>query len=413
MVQNNIEANFQKIVFPHITKTGGNSLVALFQGSYPIESILPSPPQLTIDEIDLLEANFDNLRFIHGHPGTNLSYWLPVENNSWITIIRDPISRYVSEYLYARNDQSTHHHKIAKNLTIVEFSKAVCGIDGNYQTRQLAVSLGYLRHYTDNLSEEIALKVVNSLKKFDFLCVTERLNESLDLLSSHFGLTYFDELHKNPTNTNSDEQNSCAEKLYKDNWAQRDYWDYYLLHISNSFLNKKNRRNKIESYINAESLNNNRSAIESEDGSSKALLFEGWYPQEWESDYPSSINSYWWCGRNASFLIQKNNSFDVEISFLVINTMGFTHTEITFKINSIYIDPQWILEGDRWRAIVILKNDFFREKNHYAILETNGSRFISFYVTDHKSFDLREKSFAIADIRIKNKSSTLFEMASS
>src|SRR5690554_5945249 len=116
------------IVFAHMMKTAGTSLNKLLIGHYGKKMhIVPGGLKLKDDfyeKRDLLrDIEKSNLSIIAGHPLRPYKDF-DIGNLQWITFMRNPLTRYVSHYLYddaLSNHFSNMRFKDMKDDSIIEW----------------------------------------------------------------------------------------------------------------------------------------------------------------------------------------------------------------------------------------------------------------------------------------------------
>jgi len=405
MEENKSNGKALQVVFPHITKTGGTSLVSKFLVSLPINKTYPPPPQLTLNSEDLsqIRGNESDYTFVHGHPGVSFVESFPIDKTLWITVIRNPIKRAVSEYLYAKYLTNNVRNQLANKTDILTFTKVVGDQNGNGQTRQLAVAMGLTKDPWSRLTDRISIEVVENLKNMEFLCVTERMSESLRLLGNYFSLPDFGNFHENTGEASSDEKAECYDILARSEWSELNWVDFSMLHVANSFLNKQINLEKRSLYIRAKFLGRDLFSFSSPDNNVKMCLFSGWEPQGWLSEPPSLGSEFWWAGDCPSILIMVAPGYRVSIAFDVINTVGFDPRELQFSINDVLLDANIISDNNPTKFSISIDETYFMNSDDGAVellIESPYGRSSS--LIDSNSDDHRKKTFAINNINLKS-----------
>jgi hypothetical protein len=113
-----------------------------------------------------------------------LHRYLP-QQVTYITVLRDPIDRTISDYYFAATGAFHPDHRAVKKLTLKQF---VCSTpNNNVQTKLLAgLAPGYDFLAGDCSTEMLAVAIAN-LRHFSLIALTERFDESLALAKRLFG----------------------------------------------------------------------------------------------------------------------------------------------------------------------------------------------------------------------------------
>jgi hypothetical protein len=195
------------LVFVHIPKTGGTSLVTMLAQRYAADAIrkimmrgmsLIVPPRARMpvslisgSKIRRLKAVLrepGGVRVIHGHFDLSLERLLP-PRAILFTMLRDPVERAISHYYHYRRQSGDPANRIAMCSTLTQWVSARGLVEmDNGQTRRLAgemkLSVGRVSRRTLDKAKE------NLAEKFSVFGLTERFEESQILLSRTFGWQY-------------------------------------------------------------------------------------------------------------------------------------------------------------------------------------------------------------------------------
>lgn len=165
----------QHIVFLHVPKCGGNSIIAMLRRASEWESFKESQIYSVNNswpEVVRSRPKEENSHFyiIHGHIGYGIHEFLPGKT-TYVAMLREPIERLYSYYRYIMalggSGWGFYAHKgLARDMTFLEFlkSKAFSNLD-NGITRQLAgVNFHHqdLIYPVDGSTYELAVKHIES-----------------------------------------------------------------------------------------------------------------------------------------------------------------------------------------------------------------------------------------------------------
>ena len=170
----------KKIVFDHFPKTGGRTIyhllkqfvgaerISLFAENVPLGNYLKSNRRF-----DVISGHF------HPHPGAfNTSFF-------WITILRNPLDRVLSEYYFFRENVSLTPGKMPVYVTFAknhDFAEYINYPDffGSTQNAQAKHFASYVTRDTGSLSDDDLYQAAhNALNQFDIVGVTNKLDDFL------------------------------------------------------------------------------------------------------------------------------------------------------------------------------------------------------------------------------------------
>lgn len=178
----------ETILFHHIPKTAGTTLLDIVGSLYPRERTYVIDGIETDRDIDRYRGMNDEEKsaypVIIGHQAMMLYDSIPGEKKV-IAFFRDPYEQFLSSYYYLR--RATHnrkHHQRVKSLALPEFLRY--SID-NHLTNPQAKTL-FAAHYEDETDEQVvASKSAAAFDRLTLPCITEEFDLSLMLLKRTLG----------------------------------------------------------------------------------------------------------------------------------------------------------------------------------------------------------------------------------
>lgn len=218
----------RKIIFLHLPKTGGTTLVNMLHQKYGLQQ-----SQLIYSDKDsqLGEALEKEKAFLHGHFSYQLIETLRDHNYFSATLLRDPVERVISRFV---------HLQFAKDANLVAERESYKSFEDylkSFYARnwQCQVLSGKMHSKAD--SKEVLQRAIENLQRFDWVGVAEKLNEGmLDLsLKLGFGNNYYPHLNKRKSaelwneiyndyaeeiataNSNDQQLYAAAKKVYQKN----------------------------------------------------------------------------------------------------------------------------------------------------------------------------------------------------
>jgi Galactose-3-O-sulfotransferase len=179
----------EAIIFIHLPKCGGTTFNRIIEWEYPplrVFSIDPSFFRWSYHRLQQWPARrLARIQVFKGHMPFGLHELLP-QPATYITVLRDPIDRAVSEYYYALTRVVHPQHKMMKRLTLEEYilqtrhaniqTKLIAGIDRSYDFLAGECNSETLTRAKDNLASH-----------FRLVGLTDRFEECLALAKVFFG----------------------------------------------------------------------------------------------------------------------------------------------------------------------------------------------------------------------------------
>lgn len=224
------------LIFNHIPKAGGTSLIRFFEELYGNEycyrhsardprTNTHTPP---IDKLDPLER--DKLKFVAGHfkYGKHKLFQKPYK---YICVLRDPLERVVSDYYFNRESGRPDLQEIAMNHSLEEY--IVMKMENPKSEMGRSAQAEYLCGVQD---EDVAMRVLE--KEYFLACSTPQLNEAMKRISSFFNVPHLEPKQINVTKQKG--KSSIISDKLKEEFKSRMSLDYRLLDlIEKKFDNQK------------------------------------------------------------------------------------------------------------------------------------------------------------------------------
>ncbi len=116
----------RRVIFTHIPKTGGTSLRAVLGRHYPRHTVHFKDNNNYLNARHILTLppdERDSLRLIAGHLSYGIHAYLSGQS-IYITLLRDPVKRLISNYFFARSLPHHKQHANAMRLSLEDFAQA-------------------------------------------------------------------------------------------------------------------------------------------------------------------------------------------------------------------------------------------------------------------------------------------------
>jgi hypothetical protein len=182
------------LLFLHIPKTAGLSLIELLDSQFPVELIFPLHSAPTPDMFDVFsEKSLQSYRLVRGHfrfgpyaPGV---YSHITQNPLIMTMLRHPVERLISAYHFVMRSTHNRLHAefVSKGVTFQQYvsDPEYENLTENVLTR---VVIGHICPNPKSLSDEAKAHLARQhLEQFAFVGIAERFAESINLLCHIFG----------------------------------------------------------------------------------------------------------------------------------------------------------------------------------------------------------------------------------
>jgi len=177
------------LIYLHLPKCGGTTLNRLIEWEYPpfrIYSVDPSFFRWSYYHLlQLPPPRLARMRVIKGHMPFGIHRRLP-QPSTYITILREPVDRVISEYYFALHYRLHPQHRRMQRLSLEEY--AATTPHHNLQCKLLA-GLPTGRDFLAGDCTELTLETAkaNLAAHFTLAGLTERFDETLALLKVLFG----------------------------------------------------------------------------------------------------------------------------------------------------------------------------------------------------------------------------------
>ena len=181
-----------RIVFLHLPRTGGTALVKdIFFAHFPRSrwchvNYAPDMKPLSGAHDPLAWPAWRRKRvgFLAGHMPFGLARHFP-GRSEYITLVRDPISRTVSDYHFCRKNPSNPAYEAATALSLQEFVARGYGSSRNCYARWLSNAAFGAKFHNQN---EMLREALRNLSQFSFIGITESFDLSVTRLCERYGL---------------------------------------------------------------------------------------------------------------------------------------------------------------------------------------------------------------------------------
>jgi Sulfotransferase family len=177
------------IIYVHLPKCGGTTLNRIIEWEYPPLQVFSVDPSFFRWSYQRLlrwpQERLARIKVFKGHMPFGLHKRL-VQPATYITVLRDPVDRAISDYYFALAHRLQPRHRVVKSVTLEEYSR-ITPLK-NLQTKLLSGrDHGYDFVAGECLAEELELAKKNLATSFSLIGLTERFDESLALAKIEFG----------------------------------------------------------------------------------------------------------------------------------------------------------------------------------------------------------------------------------
>lgn len=171
-------------VFIHVPKTGGSVVRTVISQNYELDQMRIFPG----DHGDYSafmqgDGTFNKrVRLLHGHAPLGIENIVDTDNVRRVTMMRDPLSRLVSDYLFSMSRESGWHDQVMKHdIAFMDFVKLYDGIMFNAQSKWIGgIHPKEAIGMDDN---ELLARTLTALDKYLVVGVNEMLPETMLLFA--------------------------------------------------------------------------------------------------------------------------------------------------------------------------------------------------------------------------------------
>ena len=208
------------VIFVHPPKTAGSTIARIMDREYNPLYICNIDGRFYYWSFERISGwpkeRLAKIKVFKGHMPFGLHTFLP-QPSSYITILRDPVSRTISEYHYRKHLRHPVLDRDAKTLTLEEYvttvpynnpqTKMIAGIRVPYQYHFYSVLSSYNLYTGPCTAETLEIAKANLSQYFSLIGLTERFDETLALGKILFGwkIPFYISMKQGPKLTKKDD----------------------------------------------------------------------------------------------------------------------------------------------------------------------------------------------------------------
>ena len=241
----------EQVYFIHVPKCAGTSFISLVDEHYVIDEILPVHYDLEKFRKEITDEQLSQYKFIRGHIPYDLVIPRLLGIPRVITFLRDPVAQFISYFEMRQrvSDPSGGLQPALQSLTLEDFLEREDLVhDTHFHRRFTNWATWLIGGVTKSGKREIPnlKRAKERLAKFDFVGITERFDESLELFCYTFGFAPIGSSRSLNVSPNREERaNIDAKILHKIaevNWADVELYKFGCALLENQLREMKVRK---------------------------------------------------------------------------------------------------------------------------------------------------------------------------
>lgn len=174
----------KKIIFDHLPKCGGSTLISFLKEQYSHEKTFENNKEKSIQEFkSFVQAKRHNFDLIVGHLVDELFDYIAPECIK-TTLLREPVDRIISHYYFAKENKSHYLNSaiIDNNMSLEEYSTS--GLSGELQNWYTLHFSGFtLSQLKENPNLGLEKAFNNLTTNYDIVGVLDKFNDFIKQLT--------------------------------------------------------------------------------------------------------------------------------------------------------------------------------------------------------------------------------------
>ena len=429
------------LYFLHIPKTAGTTLITILDSHFDLDSILVDHGWNEL--LQKMPLDFSKIRLIRGHFGYGLYSLLP-KKPVYITMLRNPVERTISDYYQTRRNQNpTPKGYLIRNTELSDVVKdpSKKQIFANNQVRHIALDLdifsstkeidkdvlanfsydSYAEFFLPGISNEKLLDTAKRhLSEFRFFGITERFEESLMLLCYTFGWRPIRNVIKQnvaigkPSEFSKETIDSISEctkldselyryaiKLFESRFSQmvKTLKEKYYESNFDKMPFKQMMHELLEKNYNAHFGESNRLLSSIDFNFKQALNGSGWYSREFLPDG----NTFRWTGPQTTSTIDfpLSRDSDLIVQFrIILHLAPDILQSLNLKVNDTLIELKTLSHEEKTIFEGVIPKQALQTENNFTRFTFEVNRTINPQSVNPNSTDKRMLGVAFDLIKI-------------